>query len=285
MVSSISSSSSLMAALTAKLQQKSTTTAAAEQIVFSKLDLNSDGKVTADELLSAAKSSSTGASSSSESKAASIISSNDKDGDNALSEEELAGFLNQLTSGGLAGSNNAQLASARGDMMTVADANGDGQLSEAEFSAVKPDDVSAEQSASLFKSADSNGDGSLSSDEVSAFEASGPQASAGMKGPMGPPPSSSNDDDEDDSSITSLLSKLIDSLTSSDSTSDTASTSSTSSTDTQDSTTTAQQKLFNFFDQDSDGTVSDKELNNGVVALKTAMANYMLSVQENRAAA
>lgn len=274
MVSAISSSSSLMAALTAKLaqtQQANSTTAT--KTVFSTADANGDGKVTAEELAALSGSSSI-------TKASAIVSATDKDGDNALSEEELAGFLNQLTSNGLNGSNNAQLAAARTDMMSAADADGDGSLTYDEFSSMKPDDVSDEQSQKLFASIDSDSDGSLSSDEMSAFEANRPPE-GGMKGAMmgPPPPPSSSDDDEDDTSVTSILSKLIDSLSSADETDDVA------STDTEDSTTTAQEKIFSFFDQDSDGTVSETELNDGVIALKTAMSKYMLSLQESRAAA
>jgi Ca2+-binding EF-hand superfamily protein len=187
--------------------------------------------------------------------------------------------MTQLTSGGLSGSNNAQLASSRGDMMSMADANNDGALSYEEFSSMKPSDVSDEQSQSLFSSADTDSDGSLSSDEVSKFE-------SGMKPPMGammgppPPPPSDSDDDDDSTTVSSILSKLIDSLQSSDSTTDTTETE-TSSTDTTDE----QQKIFNFFDQDGDGTVSDDKLNTGVTALKTAMSNYLISLQESRAAA
>lgn len=280
MISSINSSSSLMTALMAKLSQsqQTSTTNAATKAVFSKIDANGDGKVTADELAALG-------SGGSSTKAAAIVSTNDKTGDNALNEEELASFLNQLTSGGLSGSNHAQLASAREDIMSVADADGDGSLTYAEFSSLKPDDVSDEQSQELFKAVDIDGDGVLSDSEVSAFESSGPKGGAEMKGammgPPPPPPSSSDDDDEDDTSVTSLLSKLIDTLTSSTTAENADSTDDMDQTDT----ASAQQKLFNFFDQDQDGSVSDTELNDGLNALKTAMTSYMLSVQETRAAA
>jgi Ca2+-binding EF-hand superfamily protein len=282
MISGISSSSSLMSAIMAKLsqsQQASASTSTSKGL-FSKVDTNTDGKVTVDEL-AALNTSSTDSSK----KAAAIVSAADTDGDNALTEEELYSFMSQLTSGGLSGNNNAQLANAREDLMTAADADGSGSLSYDEFASMKPSEVSDSQSQALFKSADTNSDGSLSSDEVSAFEANrpqgGPQGGMAMMGP--PPSSSSDDDDDDDSTVSSLLAKLIDSLNSTDNTDSTDSTDST--TASSDTTETDAQKIFNFFDQDGDGAVSDKELDNGVTALKTAMSNYLISVQESRAAA
>ncbi len=286
MISSINSSSSLMTALMAKLSQsqQSSPNSAAAKAVFSKIDANGDGKVTSDELAALG----TGDSSAS-GKAAAIMSASDKDGDKALNEEELASFLNQLTSNGIAGGHHAQLAAARGGVMVAIDENGDGALSYAEFSAMKPDDISDEDSQNLFNAVDANGDGILSSDEINAFESDSAEGAGdmqgGMKGammgPSPPPPSSSDDDDEDDTTVSSLLSKLIDSLTSSTTTDGSDSTDDVAQTDADN----AQQKLFNFFDQDQDGTVSDTELNDGINALKTAMASYMLSVQEQRAAA
>ncbi|HAJ90329.1 MAG TPA: hypothetical protein DCM27_04855 [Rhodospirillaceae bacterium] len=280
MISSINSSSSLMTALMAKLSQsqQSSSNSAAAKAVFSKIDANGDGKVTSDELAALG----TGDSSAS-GKAAAIMSASDKDGDKALNEEELASFLNQLTSNGIAGGHHAQLAAARGGVMVAIDENGDGALSYAEFSAMKPDDISDEDSPNLFNAVDANGDGILSFESDSAEGAGDMQG--GMKGAMmGPsplPPSSSDDDDEDDTTVSSLLSKLIDSLTSSTTTDGSDSTDDVAQTDADN----AQQKLFNFFDQDQDGKVSDTELNDGINALKTAMASYMLSVQESRAAA
>ena len=280
MVSSITSSSSLMTALMAKLQKTqqtdAATKAAAAKQVFAKVDANGDGKVTSDELAAIS-------STSSSSKAAAIVKANDKDGDNALNQEELASFLNQLTSNGINGSNNAQLAEARGDLMSIADSDEDGSLSYAEFASVKPDDVSDEQSQALFKSVDTDGDGALSSDEVSAFESNRPQGPQAMMGPPPPPPSDDDDDDEEDTTVSSLLSKLLETLTEVNDTKETASTDETDNTT--DTTASAQQKLFNFFDQDSDGAVSETELNDGISALKTAMSSYMLSLQESRAAA
>lgn len=277
MISGISSSSSLMTAIMSKLSQSQQSSSA--KSLFNKADADGSGKVSVDELATLAPKDSNAPT------AASIVASADTDGDSELTEDELAAYFAQMTSGGLSGGNNTQLASSRGEgnFLSKADTDSDGALSFDEFNAMKPSDVSDEQSQSLFSSADTDEDGSLSSEEVTAFEADKPQGGGGMRGAMmgpPPPPPSDEDDDEDDTTISGILSKLIDTLTSATSTEDTTETTATASTSTTD-----EEKIFNFFDQDGDGTVSEDELNTGVSAIKTAMASYLLSLQENRAAA
>jgi len=281
MISGISSSSSLMTAIMAKLSQ-SQSAANQSKSLFSKADADGSGKVSVDELAALAPKDSNAVT------ATQIVTSADSDGDNELTESELLSYFSQMSTGGLSGQNNTQLASTRtsSDVLSAADANNDGTLSYDEFASMNPDDVSEEQSQSLFKSADANSDGSLSEDEITALESNKPQE-GGMKGAMmgpPPPPPSDEDDDEDETTISSILSKLIESLTSTDSTDETEDTDSTTET-ASTSTETDEEKIFNFFDKDGDGTVSEDELNTGVSALKTAMSNYLLSLQESRAAA
>ncbi|MFA7275437.1 MAG: EF-hand domain-containing protein [Pseudobdellovibrionaceae bacterium] len=273
MVTGISSSSSLMTALMAKLEQSQQASAAAS--LFSKTDADSSGAVSLTELTAKGLS---------EEKAAALMSAADTDGDSSLSEDEFLAYVAQMSSGGVSGGNNAQLAQARSgaDMLTAGDTDGDGVLSYDEFAAMKPEDAPADSTDKIFAEIDVDADGSLSADELDTF--SSQMAQAGGKGPMmGPPPPPPSDaEDEDDTSVSSVLSQLIDSL------SETSSTDSTDESDTASATTTDQsdeEKLFNYFDQDDDGVVNDDELNTGLAALQSAMQSYLVSLQESRMAA
>ncbi len=266
MVSSITSSNSLLSAIMSKLGQSAS--ASSVNSNFSTADTNGDKLLSLDELSSMAPQDGKGPS------AKSVMAAADTDGDNALSEEELSTFLSQMTQGGLSGSSNTQLAQSRSDdILSAGDTNGDGVLSYDEFAAMKPANAPADSSEELFAQADTDGDGSLTSSELEQFAQNAP-----MKGAGGPPPPPSSSSEEDDDELT-LLEKLMEALTSTDST-----TSTTDSTSTSDTQTTAE-KLFSFFDQDSDGTVSETELGTGISSLQSAMKSYLLSLQEQQSAA
>jgi len=85
------------------------------------------------------------------------------------------------------------------DRVASMDSDGDGMVTQAEFVAARPDDVSEEQATSLFASFDSEDAGTLSVDTLSEAMAQGP----GQAPPGPPPPSDSGDD-----AISSLLSTL-----------------------------------------------------------------------------
>ena len=192
--------------------------------------------------------------------------------------------MTQITSGGLSAGNNLSLASSRAeDMLSVGDTDGDGVLSLAEFTAMAPADAPKDgngpSSEDLFNQADTDGDGSLTSDELTQFAQNAPARGPHGGGGMPPPPPS--DEDEDDSSVSSttdtastILSQLLDELESDDTTSSTST-----------STASLKDRLFSFFDTDGSNTVDDNELDNGVSALKAAMNNYLLSLQEKSSSA
>jgi Ca2+-binding EF-hand superfamily protein len=54
-------------------------------------------------------------------------------------------------------------------MFKQLDSDGDGVLSEAEFTAARPDDVSEDMASNLYNSLDSDGSGFLSDSELSTF--------------------------------------------------------------------------------------------------------------------
>ena len=85
------------------------------------------------------------------------------------------------------------------DRVASMDSDGDGMVTQAEFVAARPDDVSEEQATSLFASFDSEDAGTLSVDALSEAMAQGPG-----QAPPGPPPPSDTGDD----TLSSLFSTL-----------------------------------------------------------------------------
>jgi Ca2+-binding EF-hand superfamily protein len=179
-----------------------------------------------------------------------------------------------MTSSGLSGQNNAQLASSRNDdeddIFTSSDSNKDGAISYEEF--VASSGVTGDQAKQIFTDIDTNGDGALSEDEVLAFKESMQASTAATS--------------EDE--LSKLLLELIQSSKASsaekaESTED-ESTVTANSTSTTSSYESEEDEIFSYFDKDGDGFVSDTELDEGIQSLQTAMQNYMISMQENRAA-
>jgi Ca2+-binding EF-hand superfamily protein len=98
------------------------------------------------------------------------------------------------TSGSVAttASSTNQTSSTSSDPISAMDTNGDGSVSEAEFVAARPSDVSADQASSLFESFDSDNAGSLTDDQLSQdMQANGPP----------PPPQGTQPSDNDLSDI------------------------------------------------------------------------------------
>lgn len=172
----------------------------------SSLDKNGDGVVTADELAAASSSSS-----SSKSSVFSAKSSSDSSGDDTSTSalDKLSALISSLMLQMTSGESQPQSSEDRsGDLLTALDADGDGALSETEFLAGKPDDVSDTDSANLFSSLDADGNGSLSTDELAAQQQpEGPPPPPPMGGPMGAAPA-----DETDSDSASSESSTVDFL-------------------------------------------------------------------------
>ena len=207
MISSISSSASSSALLGQKL--------------FAKIDVNGDGSVTRDEFVSSRPkgvsetqagelfttldTGGTGSLTQTQFSQGMAASKSSEDSSSAgasgeLSSETLAALLQLLqtvtggeASGSIVGAAGGTPPSAD-DMFTMMDTDADGVVSEEEFLAAKPDDVSDEQALALFNSIDTENTGSITSEQFTASIAAGPAAGGGG----GPPPSSS--EDEDDSS-------------------------------------------------------------------------------------
>lgn len=121
------------------------------------------------------------------------LSKADSDGDGKLSEAELISLMNTIgppprMDGGQGMAQGDQGMGGAGqappdadEMFSQLDTDGDGVISQAEFLAGRPEDVSEDQAAQMWSRLDSSGAGSLSQEEfVSAMESMGP--------PPGPPP-------------------------------------------------------------------------------------------------
>jgi len=101
------------------------------------------------------------------------------------------------------------------DMFADTDADGDGSVTEAEFVAARPDDVSEEQAAAFFASLDTEGAGSLTEEQFTAgMEAQGPGGPP--RGMMPPPPEDATATDSSDASAavdtTEAIQDILDQL-------------------------------------------------------------------------
>ncbi|HXV29642.1 MAG TPA: EF-hand domain-containing protein [Sinorhizobium sp.] len=157
----------------------------AQRSVFSKLDTNSDGALSKDEFVAGRPKEV------SEAQASSLYSRIDSEDAGSITEEQFNASMGPGGSGSAAASpfsNDAMavlmLMSPQGGPPSVADiyadidADGDGGVTEAEFVAARPDDVSEEDAAALFATIDTEGTGSITEE----------QFANSMPGPGGPPP-------------------------------------------------------------------------------------------------
>ncbi|MFH1059128.1 MAG: EF-hand domain-containing protein [Pseudomonadota bacterium] len=125
-----------------------------------------------------------------------VLTQADSDGDGKLSEAELIGLMNSMGPPPMDGqgmSGGQSLAGGQGtggpggappdasELFSSLDTDGDGVISQAEFLAGRPEEMSEDQAAEMWSRLDSEGVGSLSQEEfVTAMESQGP--------PPGPPP-------------------------------------------------------------------------------------------------
>lgn len=112
------------------------------------------------------------------------------------------------------------------DMIASMDTDSDGSITQEEFVAARPDDVSEEMATNLWNSFDAESAGSLTTDEL--------QTAMAAEGPHGPPPPppSDEEDDEDETLLSStdesdtlsdILSQLLDAASGTSSTEETSS--------------------------------------------------------------
>jgi Ca2+-binding EF-hand superfamily protein len=246
---------------------------------FNTIDSNGNGKLSVEEL------SITSSQSAGDTTASKLVSAADTDGDSELTPDELLAYLAQMMSSGLSGQNNVQLASSRNasgsssssanSIFIDSDKDKSGEISFDEFTASTG--TSGSQAKDIFGKIDTNNDESLSEDEVAAFQEK-----------MNSATSAGSSQDQ----LSKLLLDLIQSSKAasaekSEGKDDAAilTAAKTSSSSASSSTNQSEEdEIFNYFDQDGDGVVSDTELDTGMQSLKTAMQNYMISMQENRAA-
>lgn len=170
------------------------------------------------------------------------------------------------------------------NMVTAMDTDSDGTITQEEFVAARPDDVSEDMANSLWSQFDTESAGSLSTDEMQTAMASGRP-----HGPPPPPPEDEEDDDEDDTTVSStddsgslqdILGQILDEASGTTSSEETSSF--VSSLDTDGDGTVTQEEfiaarpddvseematnLWNSFDTEGVGSLSTSDL-------QTAMAD------------
>ncbi len=142
-----------------------------------------------------------------------------------LSDETLQALLQGLQSGGAtSGANQTDFS----DVVSAMDSDGDGVVTQEEFLAARPDDVTEEMATNPWNSLDTEGAGSLSVDEL--------QTAMEANRPSGPPPTSVASSEEE----TDPLQALWDALSESEDETTIAETETDSST----TTTSALQELL-----------------------------------------
>jgi Ca2+-binding EF-hand superfamily protein len=147
--------------------------------IYSSMDSDGDGSVTQTEFVSARPDGM------SEDDAEALYATIDTENAGSITEEQ---FTESLESAG-APMGPPPSGSAESDEETydALDTNQDGVVSEAEFLASRPDDVSEEDAQTIYDMIDSEGTGSISVDQLSEFLGSTRQP------PMGPPPGEAAD--------------------------------------------------------------------------------------------
>jgi Ca2+-binding EF-hand superfamily protein len=137
--------------------------------VYDSLDTNQDGSVSETEFLAGKPEDM------SETDAQALYDSIDTEGTGSITEQQLADSM----SAGPGGPPPSGGAPSSEEVYDSLDTNQDGTVSQAEFLAAKPDDVSTEDATALFTSIDSEGTGSISEEQFSAFmDASRPERPA-----------------------------------------------------------------------------------------------------------
>lgn len=153
---------------------------------ISSLDTNGDGIVSAEELAAAEKSSGT-----------QRTQDPTVENENAASgvASQVAGGVMAMLLANAGGEAEAQADDrpSAADLFAKIDADQDGKVTEAEFVAARPEDMSKEDATALFAELDGEGTGSLTQSQfVDAMEQLRPE------GPPPPPPTDDQSDDDDD---------------------------------------------------------------------------------------
>ena len=153
---------------------------------ISSLDTNGDGIVSAEELAAAEKSSGT-----------QRTQDPTVENENAASgvASQVAGGVMAMLLANAGGEADAQADDRQSatDLFAKLDADGDGKVTEAEFVAARPEEMSEEDATTLFAELDGEGTGSLTQSQfVDAMEELRPE------GPPPPPPADDTSDEDDD---------------------------------------------------------------------------------------
>lgn len=180
---------------------------------FSKLDSDSSGGITLEELQSNAP----GGVSSAESdtRAEELFNALDADSDGTVTEEEKNSFDSQMQERMASMSFSAHIMSGQPpdaqNVVSALDSDEDGAISFEEFSASEAvEDLDSEAIEQLFAAIDADDNGSISEEETSNFlEENRPTGGPRGAGGPPPPPPSAEDDDEDDETETSQLIEMI----------------------------------------------------------------------------
>lgn len=160
------------------------------------MDTDGDGTITEEEFISARPDDVT------EEMAQNLWNQMDTENAGELSTEEIEVAMTSSRAGGPPPPSSSE-EDDEDDLTSIVssmDTNGDGIVSEEEFLAARPDDVTEEMAQNLWDQMDTENAGELSTDEIEVA-----MASAGPGGAP-PPPSSSEEDDEDD--LTSIVSSM-----------------------------------------------------------------------------
>lgn len=180
--------------------------------LFSRIDANTDGKVTQDEFISSrpegvsesqaselfGKIDTAGTGAVTEEQFSQGMAANRPSGDSgnlggSLSSETLAAILQlvQQTEGGTTSAANGTDAIGSppsvSEMFSRMDTDGNGSVSKEEFLAAKPKGISEDQALALYDSIDTEGSGSITSEQFEESMKAGPGAQAGAGAPPSPP--------------------------------------------------------------------------------------------------
>lgn len=221
------------------------------QEAFSKTDADSDGLLSLEEFKSGAPQ---GAQKSGQGPSLDdVFGSLDSDGDGSLTQDEFAaGAQRRPPQPQLSGGTSFALQ----ELFAKTDSDSDGALSLDEFKAGAPDGADEAALEALFTEADADADGILSETEFTETLAkNGPPAGGPPPGGAGGPPPSGGAGGASSSSTADWLEEIL-------------------NAEDED-----EASIFDAFDTDDDGSVSETELAAGFEQVRTDMLNYLMSFQ------
>ncbi len=163
---------------------------------LSGLDTNGDGIISAEELAAAEKSSG--------SPRTQDPTVENENAANGVASQVAGGVMAMLlANAGGAADTGADDRPSAADLFAKIDTDGDGKVTEAEFVAARPEDMSEEEATSLFAELDGEGTGSLTQSQfVDAMEQLRPE------GPPPPPADDAFDEDDDTVSLFDVLEEM-----------------------------------------------------------------------------